>query len=203
MKIAVIGASGNIGAKVVTEALQRGHQITGIVRNVEKLGDPDGLTAVQCDLADEDKLAQVIQQHDAVIASVRHDLCDIDHVYKTCRQTSIKRVLVVGGAASLEAEPGVMLIDTPGFPDEVKIQAAPAVEALQRIREIDDLDWTFISPSVMIAPGERTGKFRTAGDEVLKDANGDSHISQEDFAVALLDEVEQPRFIRKRFTVGY
>ena len=111
--------------------------------------------------------------------------------------------LVVGGAASLEVEPGVMLIDTPGFPDEIKVQATPAVDALNRIREIDDLDWTFVSPSIMIVPGERTGKFRIAGDELIKDDKGNSQISQEDFAVALIDEVENPQFIRKRFTVGY
>jgi putative NADH-flavin reductase len=129
--------------------------------------------------------------------------CDTGHVYNACRQSGVRRVLVVGGAASLEVEPGVMLIDTPGFPDEIKVQAAPAVEELKRIREIKDLDWTFVSPSIMIVPGERTGKFRIAGDELLKDENGDSRISQEDFSVALLDELEKPQFIRKRFTVGY
>ena len=203
MKIAIIGATGNIGTKVVNEALERGHNVTGIARHVEKLDDRNGLSKVSCDLADEKQLADGIRGVDAVIVSVRHDLCDIDHVYNACRQAGVKRVLVVGGAASLEVSPGVMLIDTPGFPDEIKIQATPAVESLKRIREISDLDWTFVSPSIVIVPGERTGKFRLAGDELLKDAKGDSRISQEDFAVALIDEVEKPQYIRKRFTVGY
>ena len=96
-----------------------------------------------------------------------------------------------------------MLIDTPGFPEEIKVEATPAVEALKRIRKVDDLDWSFVSPSIIIAPGERTGQFRLGADELLKDANGDSRISQEDFAVAMLDEVEKPQHIRQRFTVGY
>jgi putative NADH-flavin reductase len=115
----------------------------------------------------------------------------------------VKRVLIVGGAASLEVAPGVMLIDTPGFPEQIKVQAAPAVEALKAIRQIKDLEWSFVSPSIMIVPGERTGKFRLGGDELLKDAKGESKISQEDFAIALVDECEKPKHVRKRFTVGY
>jgi putative NADH-flavin reductase len=203
MKIALIGATGNIGAKILNEALNRGHAVTGIVRNVEKLGARKGLTAVGCDLADEKKLAGAIKGHDAVIVSVRHDLNDVSHVYAACRSAGVKRVLIVGGAASLEVAPGQMLIDTPGFPAEIKVQAAPAVEALKEIRKITDLEWSFVSPSIIIAPGERTGKFRIAGNELLKDAKGESRISQEDFAVALIDEIEKPKHIRKRFTVGY
>lgn len=203
MKMAIIGATGNIGSKIVSEALERGHAVTGIARHGDKLKKEKGLTALSCDLSNEKRLADGIRGQDAVIVSVRHDLCDVKHVYNACRQAGVKRVLIVGGAASLEVSPGVMLIDTPGFPDEIKVQATPAVEALKHIRGIKDLDWTFISPSIMIVPGERTGKFRIAGDELLKDEKGDSRISQEDFAVALIDEVEKPKFIRKRFTVGY
>jgi putative NADH-flavin reductase len=203
MKIALLGATGNIGAKILNEAVDRGHQVTGIARDVSKLQAREGVVGAACDLADEEKLAEILRGHDAVIVSVKYNACDVDHVYAACRKAGVKRVLMVGGAASLEVEPGVMLIDTPGFPEEIKPEAAPAVEALKRIRKIDDLDWSFLSPSIIIAPGERTGKFRTALDELLKDANGDSRISQEDFAVAMLDEVEKPQHIRQRFTVGY
>jgi putative NADH-flavin reductase len=203
MKIALIGATGNIGAKIVNEAVERGHEVTGIARDVAGLQGRKGVTAASCDITDEDKLAGILRGHDAVIVSVKHNTCDVEHVYAACRQAGVKRVLVVGGAASLEVEPGVMLIDTPGFPEEIKVEAAPAVEALKRIREVDDLDWSFVSPSIIIAPGERTGQFRLGADELLKDANGDSRISQEDFAVAMLDEVEKPQHIRRRFTVGY
>jgi len=203
MKIALIGATGNIGAKVLTEAVNRGHSVTGIVRNADKLKSGKNVTAVGCDLADEKKLAGAIKGHDAVIVSVRHDLNDVSHVYAACRSAGVKRVLIVGGAASLEVAPGVMLIDTPGFPDQIKVQATPAVTALKEIRKITDLEWSFISPSIFIAPGERTGKFRLGGDELLKDTKGDSKISQEDFAIALIDECEKPKHVRKRFTVGY
>lgn len=203
MKIALIGATGNIGAKILNEALQRGHQVTGVVRNIEKLKGREGLTARQCDLTDETKLAGVLKGQEAVIVSVRHDLNDVRHVYAACKAAGVKRVLIVGGAASLEVSPGVMLIDTPGFPEEIKVQAVPAAEALKDIRKITDLDWSFVSPSIFIAPGERTGKFRIGGDQLLKDAKGESKISQEDFAVAMIDEVEKSKHIRKRFTVGY
>lgn len=203
MKIALIGATGNIGAKVLNEAVNRGHAVTGIVRNPDKLKSGKNVTAVGCDLAEEKKLAGAIKGHDAVIVSVRHDLNDVSHVYAACRSAGVKRVLIVGGAASLEVAPGVMLIDTPGFPDQIKVQATPAVTALKAIRQIQDLEWSFVSPSIMIVPGERTGKFRIGGDELLKDAKGESKISQEDFAVALIDECEKPKHVRKRFTVGY
>lgn len=203
MKIALIGATGNIGAKILNEALGRGHKLTGIVRNPDKLKGRNGLTVKQGDLADEKNLAGLLKGHAAVIVSVRHDQNDVRHVYAACRTAGVKRVLVVGGAASLEVSPGLMLIDTPGFPEQIKVQAVPAVEALKHIRMEQDLDWSFVSPSIMIAPGERTGKFRIGGDELLKDPKGESKISQEDFAIAIIDEVEKPKHIRKRFTVGY
>jgi len=203
MKIALIGASGNIGSKVLAEAVSRGHQVTGIARDAGKIEAGANAKAAACDLADEGKLAGLLQGHDAVIVSVRHDLNDTRHVYAACRLAGVRRVLVVGGAASLEVSPGLMLIDTPGFPEQIKVQAIPAVEALREIRKIADLDWTFVSPSIVIAPGERIGRFRTGGDTLLKDDKGESRISQEDFAVALLDEVESPKHIRQRFTVGY
>lgn len=203
MKIALIGATGNIGSKILNEALDRGHQVTAIVRNSGKIEERKGVEPVSCDIADEDKLAGILKGHDAVIVSVKYSDCDVEHVYAACRQAGVKRVLLVGGAASLEVSPGVRLIDTPGFPEEIKPEAQPAVEAFDRLRGITDLDWTFLSPSIIIAPGERTGKFRLGKDELLTDDNGDSRISQEDFAIAMLDEVENPQHIQARFTVGY
>ena len=203
MKIALIGATGNVGSKVLTEALSRGHQVTGIARHVEKLKGRSGVTARPVDLADESKLAEALRGHDAVIVSVRYQNNDIRHALAAAKAASVKRILFVGGAASLEASPGVRLLDTPGFPDVIKVEAAPAALALERIREEKSLDWTFVSPSIMLVPGERTGKFRIGGDQVLKDETGESRISQEDLSVAILDELEKPRHIRKRFTVGY
>jgi len=203
MKLALIGGTGNIGAKILKEAVSRNHQVTAIARNVSKVEQQNGVTAAACDLADEDKLADILRGHDAVIVSVKYNTCNVDDVYGACRKAGVKRILLVGGAASLDVEPGVRLLDTPGFPEEIKVEAAPAADALDRLRQVDDLDWTFLCPSIIIAPGERTGKFRLGGDELLKDANGDSRISQEDFAIAMLDEVENSAHVRQRFTVGY
>jgi uncharacterized protein len=203
MKIALIGATGNIGSKILNEALSRGHEVTAIARNTDRLEQREGVSPQQCDLAQVDKLAKIIAGKDAVIVSVRYDKNDVLQVFDACREAGVKRVLLVGGAASLEISPGVRLLDTPGFPEEIKIEAAPAAEALDRIRKISDLDWTFQSPSMIIEPGKRTGNFRIGGDELLKDKDGNSKISQEDFAVAMIDELENPKHIKKRFTVGY
>jgi len=203
MKIALIGATGNIGSKILNEALNRGHEVTAIVRNTDRLEKREGVFPKQCDLALTDKLTKVINGNDAVIISVRHKENDVLKVFDACREAGVRRVLVVGGAASLEASPGVRLLDTPGFPEEIKVEAQPAADTLDRIRTVTDLDWTFQCPSIIIEPGERTGKFRIGADELLKDEEGNSRISQEDFAVAMIDELENPKHIRKRFTVGY
>lgn len=203
MKIALIGATGNVGSKILHEALSRGHQVTGIARGADKLKGRTGVTPQQVDMADEKKLASALRGHDAVIVSVRHQKNDVLRALAASRAAGVKRVLIVGGAASLEVSPGMRLVDTPNFPPEIKVEALPAAEALRRVREVQDLDWSFVSPSIMLVPGQRTGKFRLGGDQVLKDEKGDSRISQEDLAVAIMDELEKPRHIRKRFTVGY
>src|SRR6185437_3807410 len=157
-------------------------QVTGIARHTEKLNGRSGVTARQADLADEGKLADALRGHDAVVVSVRYQNNDVRHVLAAAKAAGVRRILFVGGAASLEASPGVRLLDTPGFPDAIKVEAAPAALALDRIREEKTLEWTFLSPSIMLVPGERTGKFRIGGDQVLKDEKGESRISQEDLS---------------------
>ncbi len=115
----------------------------------------------------------------------------------------VRRLLVVGGASSLEVAPGVLLFDTPEFPAAWKPIANAHRQALEMYRQNTTLDWTCISPAAMISPGTRTGKFRLGGDQLLVDAEGNSAISIEDYAVALLDEIENPRSLRKRITVAY
>ena len=203
MRIALIGATGNVGTKILAEAVTRGHQVTGIARNIGKLTAGDRVTPKQLDMADEQRLAEAFKGHDAAVVSVRHNGNDVQHAFQAAKAAGVKRIVIVGGAASLEAAPGVRLIDTPGFPEAIKVEARPAAEALDRIREEQELEWSFVSPSIVLAPGQRTGKFRLGGEQVLKDEKGDSRISQEDLAVAIIDELEKPRHIRKRFTVGY
>ena len=201
MKIALIGATGNVGQRVTAEALRRGHQVVAIARDVSKLEVRAGVTAVAADLTDKAAIGKAIEGADAVVLSVRFQELDVEAMLDALKGAN--RLLIVGGAASLYVAPGVQLIDTEGFPDFIKVEAEPARKALARIQQERALDWTFLSPSVFFGPGERTGKFRLGGDELLSDAEGKSHISYEDYAVALLDEIETPKHSRRRFTVGY
>jgi putative NADH-flavin reductase len=203
VKLALIGASGNVGSKILAEALSRGHEVTGIVRNPEKLPQHLKLTARRGDVFDADGLAKLLAGHDAVISSVHYTASDPTLLLQAVKASGVKRYLVVGGAGSLEVAPGVQLVDTPEFPALYKEEASKGRDYLTLLRGETGLDWTFLSPSAVIAPGERTGKFRLGGDQLLVGADGQSRISQEDYAVALIDELEKPAHIRQRFTVGY
>ena len=152
-------------------------------------------------LTDKAGISAAIEGADAVILSVKFQDLDVEALLDALK--GAKRLLIVGGAASLYVAPGVQLIDTEGFPDFIKVEAEPARRALARIQQETDLDWTFLSPSVFFGPGERTGIFRLGKDELLTAEDGKSHISYEDYAIALLDEIEQPKHSRQRFTVGY
>jgi len=213
MKVALIGASGFIGSKILVEALNRGHQVTGIVRNVTKLPQLDNLIAKKGDIYKTDEITELIKGHDALISSFnpgwtdpeiyKHTLDGAHSIMDAVKKSGIPRLLVVGGAGSLEVTPGVMLIDTPQFPKEYMDGARGLVEFLYLLKNDNELNWTFLSPSIVIAPGERTGKFRLGIDQVLFDEKRESKISVEDFAIAMVDELENPKHIRSRFTVGY
>jgi uncharacterized protein len=203
MKIAVIGGTGNAGSRIVAELLDRGHQVTVIARHPEKLSPRPGVTIQKGDLHDADSLAKLLEGHDAAIHSVRFTDSNADKVIEAVRKAGIKRFLVVGGAGSLEVAPGVALIDTPNFPAAYKGEAGAGRDFLNALRSHKDLEWTYLSPSIVFAPGQRTGKFRLGKDEVLTGADGQSKISMEDYAIALADEIEKPQHVRQRFTVGY
>jgi len=201
MKIALIGATGNVGQRIVKEATDRGHEVVAIARDPSKLPPQSGVTPVQADLSDDARLQAAIAGADVVVLSVRFQ--DLDYAKLFTALRSAPRVLVVGGAASLEVAPGEALIDTPGFPEFIKVEAEPARRALNWLKGEKELNWTFLSPSVFFGAGERTGKFRLGLENLLTADDGKSHISYEDYAVALLDEIEAPKHIRQRFTVGY
>jgi uncharacterized protein len=213
MKIAIIGATGFIGSVILQEALQRGHQVTAIVRHPEKLPAHPALTAQKGDIRIEGEAAALLAGHAAVISAYGPDSAagDVRQQYSSSyhsiinamKKTGVKRLLVTGGAGSLEVAPGVQLVDTPAIPEEWKAGVLGLREVLYLLRSETELEWTFLSPSATIAPGERTGKFRLGGDQLLLDGNGQSHISVEDYAIAMLDELEKPAHIRQRFTVGY
>jgi putative NADH-flavin reductase len=216
MKIVVIGATGNIGRRIAKEALSRGHEVTGVVRDPAAVQPPDPrVRLVKGDATKADDVARVVKGADAVVSAIspRPNLrglpapslaANARALIAGLRAAGVKRVLYVGGASSLEVAPGQVLADQPDFPEIYRAEAREGREALAVWRnEAEGLDWTYLSPAVEIGSGERTGKYRTTGDQVLVDAAGKSFISFEDYAVALLDELERPRHIGRRFGVAY
>ena len=203
MKVAFLGATGNVGARLTTELVSRGHQVTAIARHPEKLTKQEGVTVTAGDVTNEEGLAATIAGHDATIHSVKFLSTDVEKVISATKKGHVARLLVVGGAGSLEVAPGLLLANAPNFPAEYKSEALAGVAFLERLREEKVLDWTFLSPPAFFAPGQRTGRFRLGKDQLLIAADGKSHVSMEDFAIALVDELEKPKNARERFTVGY
>ncbi|HJT19147.1 MAG TPA: NAD(P)-dependent oxidoreductase [Nitrospira sp.] len=213
MKIALIGATGFVGSAILKEALDRGHEVTAIVRHPEKLTPHPKLHTRRCDVYNAEELARLLADQGAVISAFSPGKTDPDirqrHVegikamIAAMKRAGIKRLLVVGGAGSLEVRPGIRVIDTPDFPEQWKGTARATADVLELLRGERDLDWTFLSPAAMLQPGSRTGTYREGTDQLLVDAKGESRISVEDYAVAMIDELENPRHIRRRFTVGY
>ena len=183
---------------MAAELLKRGHAVTGIARNVNKVGVRDGLVVKAGDATAAPALAPLLAGHDAVVSASRFQTSDATALVDAVKKAGVKRLLVVGGSGSLE-----VLKDAPGFPPAFKPEASAGSEFLTALRREDVLDWTFLSPSAEFAPGERTGVFRLGGDQLLVDDKGKSWISMEDFAIAMVDELERPTHSRRRFTVGY
>ena len=202
MKIALIGASGQAGSRLLTELSTRGHAVTAIARNPAKIAPHPNVTAVAADIVATDALVHILKGHDAVISSVHFSASDPDKLIGAVKASEVHRYYVVGGAGSLEVAPGKLLVDTPEFPAIYKAEAQGGVNFLNKLRAEETLDWTFLSPSAAFVPGERTGTFRLGKDQLLTNENGSS-ISFEDFAIALADEIETPVHVRQRFTVGY
>lgn len=212
MNIALIGASGFIGSALLAEALQRGHQVTALVTRPEKIAAHERLAVERVDVNDSAALAAQLRGKDAALSAFSgHAQADVRGYYvagmrsviAAAKQAGLPRLLVVGGAASLEIAPGRILLDSPDFPAQWHGTAAGARDVLNLLRDEPTLDWTMLSPSAHLEPGPRTGRFRLGGDQLLLDADGKSHISVADYAVAMLDELEKPAHSRRRFTVGY
>lgn len=213
MNIALIGATGFVGTPVLAELLARGHKVTVLARNPAKIAAQPNLAVVATDALDAAQISSAVAGHDAVISAYNpgwsepqiHNLhlqasrAIVDGVKKS----GVKRLLVVGGAGSLYVAPGVQLVDTPPFPAEYKQGALAARQALNELKTETTLDWTFVSPPIALAPGERTGNYRLGGDEVMA-GSGDqpAGISVADLAVAIVDEIEAPKHVQKRFTVA-
>jgi putative NADH-flavin reductase len=213
MKIALIGATGFVGSAILKEAVDRGHEVAAIVRNPEKLTPHAKLHPKKGDVYNEDEVVRLVTGHDAVISAFNPGWSNPDiynqqvkgarSIINGVKKAGVKRLLFVGGAGSLEVKPGIQSVDLPEFPAEYKQGALATREALNMLRKEVSLEWSFLSPSAELSPGKRTGKFRLGTDQLLTSAQGESRISVEDYAMAMIDEVEMPKHIRRRFTVGY
>jgi len=203
MNIELVGATGNVGTRLISELTRRGHHVTAIARHPETLQGQASVSPVSGDVQNENALAAVLAEHDVVIHSVKFFSTNASKMIAATKAANVPRLLVVGGAGSLEVSPGLTLVNTQDFPVEYKPETLAGVEFLNVLRGEKELDWTFLSPSYCFAPGERTGQFRLGKDELLVAADGQSRISTEDFAIALVDELEQPKHSRQRLTVGY
>jgi putative NADH-flavin reductase len=203
MKVAIIGGTGRAGTEISAELARRGHQVTAISRHPENAVKVDGVTAVAGDVQHTDALIEAIRGHDVVVSAVMFSDTDPASLVGVVRDSGVPRYLVVGGAGSLEVAPGVALITTPEFPEAYKAEAGKGADFLTYLRGVDDIDWTFLSPSAYFFVGDRKGSFRLGKDALLADADGNSSISYADYAIALVDEIETPEHSKARFTVGY
>jgi putative NADH-flavin reductase len=202
MKVAVLGASGRAGSEITKELASRGHAVTAIARKPEAIPVASGVTPVAGDASDPAALAALIKGSDAVISALHFDV-PAETLIGALKTAGVPRLLVTGGAASLEVAPGVILFDTPQFPAEWKPIAKGGITFLEDLRQEKDIDWTFFSPAALIEEGPRTGAYRTGGDQLVVDDKGDSKISFADYAIAMVDELEQPKHSRARFTAAY
>lgn len=202
MKVAVLGASGRAGAEIVRELASRGHEVVAIARKPEAIPAVPGVTSVAGDAADPAALTDLIRGSDAVISALHFDI-SADTLLSALRQGGVGRLLVTGGAASLEVAPGRKLIDSPDFPEDWKPFALGGIDFLKAIRDEREIDWTFFSPAMVIFEGPRLGRFRLGGDQLVTDEAGDSKISFADYAIAMVDELEQHQHSRRRFTAAY
>ena len=212
MDVLLLGASGSIGRRIANELLDRGHAVTGVSRS----GDVDGVEgadfeAVAGDATDPDRVADLADGNDAVGSALGPaDDEDPDAfvpmteaVLEGVRRSDVDRLVWTGGAGGLSVGPDERLIDTEEFPDDLVPLAQAHIDALDLIREANDLEWSYLAPPMVIEPGERTGEYRTADGDLVVTDDGDSRISMEDFAVAFVDELEASDAVHTQRGVGY
>jgi putative NADH-flavin reductase len=206
MRIIVFGANGRQGSRLVAEALERGHEVTAAVHSEDRAENVDSRAkVVVADALDPDRVAEVSGGHDAALNATRERHADVARgLLEGLAKAGVPRLVIVGGASSLEVAPGVRLFDTPEFQEEWKPEAASGIESLDVYRNADTpVEWIYVSPGALLEPGERTGNYRTGSEQLLVTDDGRSGISMEDFAIALLDELEDPQHPNQRFTAAY
>ncbi|MEH6348046.1 MAG: NAD(P)H-binding protein [Bermanella sp.] len=213
MRITVFGAAGNVSSRIVREALDRGHEVTAVMRNLNRAHElPKGVKAVAGDASKVEDIRALGAGQDLIITATRpqqgqeHELAEITHAFMAALKGSPVRLLLVGGAGGLVVpnSQGRLVVDDPQFvPLAWRDIAVACTEQLEICRNSNLVNWSYLSPAANLAPGERTGQFRLGLDELILDELGQSSVSMEDLAVAMLNEAEQPQHINQRFTVGY
>ncbi len=213
--VVLIGASGFVGTAILNELLNRGHKVTAIVRDPAKVtASNPNLKVIQADVTDTDVLIEASKGKDAVISAYNpgwknpniyeETLKNYPLIVDSVKKAGVERLLIVGGAGTLFYAPGKMVMDA----DDVPAKLLPGIKSLgefylNTLRKENDIDWIFLSPAANMTLGERTGKFRIGKDDLVVDVNGDSNISVEDYAMAMVDELEQKHHHKERFTIGY
>lgn len=213
--VTLIGASGFVGTAILNELLNRGHKVTAIVRNPEREGvKNDNLNVVKANVADTEAVIEACKGKDAVISAYNpgwtnpniyeETLRNYPLILESVKQSGVNRLLCVGGAGTLFCAPGLRVVDSGAIPEAIMGGVKSLGEFyLNTLMNEHDIDWVFFSPAGSLEPGERTGKFRLGKDDLIVDANGNSHISVEDYAMAMVDELEKPAHHLERFTIGY
>lgn len=202
MKVAVLGGSGRAGSEIVMELARRKHTVLALARRPEEIVITDGVRAVAGDASDPEKMSDLIRGSDAVISALHFDV-PADTLLSAVRRSGVRRLLVTGGAASLRLPSGQRVIDAPDFPGDWKPLALKGIAFLDELKREKSIDWTFFSPAALFFVGPRLGRYRLGGDELVVDGAGESKISFADYASAMVDELQQRRHSRARFTAAY
>ena len=209
MNVVLFGATGKSGSRILRQLSERGHEVTAVARDISKLNG-EAAKVAQDDLENVQRTAEIIRGADAVISAYAPPADDTDALIsvterqlQALRLAGVKRLLVVGGAGGLEVAPGVSLIDSGHLPEAWLPIATSHVKALGVLQQSEDVDWTYVAPAAYFEPGTRTGRFRTGSNELISSATGESRISMEDYAIAMVDELERGAHPRQRISVGY
>ncbi len=220
MKVVIFAATGRAGSSILNELVSRGHQVVAVARDLDKLPKqlPESVQPVQADLSSADRIAEIITGADAVVSAFGPSSSDprytsdmsytdqlvgvTERLIAAVDEAGVSRLIVVGGAGSLEFSPGVTVLKSGYWPEQYVPIATSHVKAFAALKA-SAINWTYFSPPMLIQPGERTGKFRLGGDALIRDEQGKSWVSFEDYAIALVDELERPAHERARFTIGY
>ena len=213
--VVLIGASGFVGNAILNELLSRGHKVTAVVRNPKKINVTNSkLEIVKTDVSDTNVMVEICKGKEAIISAYNPGWANPDIYEETLRnyplileaakRSGAKRLLCVGGAGTLFCAPGLRVVDSGAIPDAIMDGVKSLGEFyLNTLMNEKTIDWIFFSPAGTLEPGKRTGKFRLGKDDLIVDENGNSHISVEDYAVAMVDELENPKHHYERFTIGY